>query len=163
MAQVDKYANTDLENGKLAQSAKCQGNKVVTIIQSFEIDASDAAKSVYRVFPDLNPCLIPVDIKIYNDAIGSGSSDIDLGLYCGEKGEVIDADCLYDGLDVKTASATPVNGLAALDIANIGKQLFEIVGHTIANRKDTYDIALTVNTAPAAAGTVTVVGTFVQG
>ena len=164
MAVVDIYVNEDTENGKLAQAAKCQGNKVVTIVQSFETGATDGNGSVYRVFPDLNPCLIPVDIKIMNDATGAANSDFDLGLYCGEKGEVIDADCFYDGLNIKTANAgTPVNGLSALDIANIGKQLFEIAGHTIANRKDTYDIALTANTAPAAAGTVTVVGTFLQG
>lgn len=164
MAVVDIYVNEDTENGKLAQAAKCQGNKVVTIVQSFETGATDGNGSVYRVFPDLNPCLIPVDIKIMNDATGAANSDFDLGLYCGEKGEVIDADCFYDGLNIKTANTgTPVNGLSALDIANIGKQLFEIAGHTIANRKDTYDIALTANTAPAAAGTVTVVGTFLQG
>ena len=164
MAVVDIYVNEDTENGKLAQAAKCQGNKVVTIVQSFETGATDGNGSIYRVFPDLNPCLIPVDIKIMNDATGAANSDFDLGLYCGEKGEVIDADCFYDGLNIKTANTgTPVNGLSALDIANIGKQLFEIAGHTIANRKDTYDIALTANTAPAAAGTVTVVGTFLQG
>lgn len=164
MAVVDIYVNEDTENGKLAQAAKCQGNKVVTIVQSFETGATDGNGSVYRVFPDLNPCLIPVDIKIMNDATGAANSDFDLGLYCGEKGEVIDADCFYDGLNIKTANTgTPVNGLSALDIANIGKQLFEIAGHTIANRKDTYDIALTANTAPAAVGTVTVVGTFLQG
>ena len=164
MAVVDIYVNDDTEKGKLAQAAKCQGNKVVTIVQSFEIGATDGNGSVYRVFPDLNPCLIPVDIKIMNDATGAAASDFDLGLYCGEKGAVIDADCFYDGLSIKTANTgTPVNGLSALDIANIGKQLFEIAGHTIANRKDTYDIALTANTAPAAAGTVTVVGTFLQG
>ena len=164
MAVVDIYANTDLENGKLAPAAKCQGNKVVTIVTSFETGASDSANSIYRVFPDLNPCLIPIDIKIMNDATGAGNSDIDLGLYCGNKGAVIDADCFYDGLNIKTANtSSPVNGLTAVDIANIGKQLYELAGHTIANRKDSYDIALTVNTAPSAAGTVTVIGTFIQG
>lgn len=164
MAVVDKYVNADTEKGKLTQAAKCQGNKVVTMVQTFETGASDSATSVYRIFPDLNPCLIPVDIKIMNDATGASTNDADLGLYCGEKGAVIDKDCFYDGLDLHTAhTSSPANGLAALDIANIGKQLYEIAGHTIANRKDTYDIALTINTAPSAAGTVTIVATFVQG
>ena len=164
MAVVDIYVNDDTEKGKLAQAAKCHDNKMVTIVQTFETGATDSANSVYRIFPDLNPCLIPVDIKIMNDVIGSGTSDADLGLYCGDKGAVIDKDCLYDGLDLHTGHTTsPANGLAAVDIADRCKQLYELAGHTLANRKDTYDIALTINTAPSAAGTVTVVGTFVQG
>jgi len=165
MAVVDKYINSDVNGGKLAQAARSQGNKVVTIVETFETGSSDSANSVYRVFPDLNPCLIPISIKINNDATGGSSSDLDLGLYCGNKGAVVDADCFYDGLDIKTAHAkgSDVDGLTAMDIANLGKQLYEIAGHTLANRKDTYDIAITVNTAPAAAGTVTIVGTFIQG
>lgn len=163
MAVVDKYTNLDAEKGKLAQVANLTGNKVLIAISTFEVGADDSNGSVYRIFPDLNPCLIPVNIKILNDAIGSAASDIDLGLYCGNKGEVIDKDCLYDGLSVQSKSSAPIDGMKAVDFANIGKQLFELAGHTIANRKDTYDIAMTLNTAPGATGTITVIGTFVQG
>ena len=53
--------------------------------------------------------------------------------------------------------------LTALDIADLGKPLYEIAGHTISTRKDSYDIAATFNTPPSAEGTVTLVGTFLQG
>lgn len=164
MAVVDKYANADLENGKLGAAANVAGNKVVTSVVSFNIESGDAANSVYRVFPNLNPCLIPVDIKVMNTAV-TGASDVDLGLYEGEKGNVIDADCLADGLTIATAHAksAALDGLTSVAVDNIGKQLFELAGHTIANRKDTYDIALTLNGAATADGTVTVIGTFVQG
>lgn len=165
MAVVDIYTNSDLQKGKLAAAANLTGNKSVTAIATFEVGASDSANSVYRVFPDLNPCLIPVDVKVMNDAVGSAVSDVDLGLYVGNKGPVIGKDCLYNGLDLKTAHAkgAAVDGLTAVDIANLGKPLYEIAGHTIANRKDSYDIALTVNVAPSASGTVTLIGTFIQG
>lgn len=164
MAVVDKYANADLENGKLGAAANVTGNKVVTSVVSFGIANGDSANSVYRVFPNLNPCLIPVSIEIINTAV-TGANDVDLGIYEGEKGLVIDKDCLLDGGTIATAHAkgAGLDGLATVAVADIGKQLFELAGHTIANRKDTYDIALTLNAAATAAGTVTVIGTFVQG
>lgn len=162
MTAVEKYVNSDTENGKLAQAAKCQGNKVVSMVTSFAIAATDGDGSIYRLFPDLNPCLIPIDIKVSNSAAGAANSDVDLGLYCGNGGAVIDADLLADGLNFKTAG-TNANGLGAVAITNVGKQLFELAGHTIANRKDTYDLVMTVNTAPAAACNVSVVATFIQG
>lgn len=163
MTQVDIYTNTDVENGKLGAAANLTGNKTVVAVTSFEVGEDDEAGSVYRLFPDLNPCLIPVDIKLMNDAIGSG--EMDLGLYIGDKGEVIDADYFYDGFSTATAhdKAGAIDGMTAVPIEYIGKQLFELAGHTIADRKDTYDIALTVNTAPGAEGTITAIATFVQG
>lgn len=159
---VDKYANADLENGKLGAAANVTGNKVVMSVVNLEVKADDGANSVYRVFPDLNPCLIPVDIKVINTAIGS--CKLDLGIYEGEKGGAINATALATGLDVGTAHATDaaLNGLKAVAVGNIGKKLFELAGHTIANRKDTYDLALKA-TAATANGTITVIGTFVQG
>lgn len=163
MAQVDKYANADLEKGKLGAAANVAGNKVVTSIVNLEIAADDATKSVYRVFPDMNPCLIPVDIKIVNDAIGTLKAD--LGLYEGEKGNAINDKVFATGLDLTAAhtTGTALNGLIAVAAKDVGKQLFELAGHTIADRKDTYDIALTATAAAGATGTVTVIGTFVQG
>lgn len=165
MAIVDKYANADTESGKLALSANLTGNKVVTSVVSFELGASDSNGSIYRVFPDMNANLIPVDIKIMNDAAGSSANDFDLGLYAGDKGAVIDKDLFYDGLDIHTAhaKAAAVDGLTALGIEKLGQPLYKIAGHTLATKKETYDIALTANTASGAAGTVTLVGTFIQG
>lgn len=163
MTVVDKYANKDVENGKLGTAAHLTGNKVVVAISTFTVSADDEAGSIYRVFPEMNPCLIPIGIKIMNEAIGTSS--LNLGLYEGNKGEALAEDCLYEGLDLGTAHAkgSEIDGLSNVDVADIGKQLFELAGHTIANRRDTYDIALTVKTAPGAEGTITVVGTFVQG
>lgn len=163
MAQVDKYANADLEKGKLGAAANVAGNKVVTSVVNLQVTSGDAVNSVYRVFPDMNPCLIPIDIKIVNDAITTFKAD--LGIYEGEKGNVINAKALATGLDLTAAHTmgTVLNGLISVAAKDVGKQLFELAEHTIANRKDTYDIALTATGAVGATGTVTVIGTFVQG
>ncbi len=165
MAVVDIYVNTDLQAQKLANPANLTGNKIVMAAVSFELTASDSNNSVYRVFPDLNPNLIPVDIKVMNDASGASASDYDLGLYVGSKGVVIDKDYFYDGMSFQSAraKASALDGLTAVDIANLGKKLYELAGHTIATKKESYDICLTANTVTGAAGTVTVVGTFIQG
>lgn len=161
---LDIYANSDLEKGKLGAAVAVTGNKTVTSIVSFSVGTDLVANSVVRIFPNLNPCLVPVSIKILNTAC-TGASDVDLGLYCGEKGDVIDADALLDGGTIATAHAkgSELEGMSAVTVDKVGKQLFELAGHTIANRKDTYDIALKLNAAPTVAGTVTVIGTFAQG
>lgn len=166
MAVRDIYANSDLQNGKLADAVAVSGNKTVTIVSTMETLATDSANSVYRFFVGLNPCLIPVDIQVYNDDLNSSTGDdFDLGIYEGNGGAVIDKDYLVDGITFATArgKAAPLDGMTTVDIANLGKKLYEHAGHTIKTKKDSYDIALTCNTAANTAGTITLVGTFVQG
>ena len=164
MAVVDKYANADLQKGKLAEAVHVNGAKLVTAVTTFEVADTDDDGSVYRLFKGLNPNLIPLDIKINNDAI-TGGTDWDLGLYQGNGGKVIDKDVFADGIDLSTArtSGSEVSGLSAVAIENLTKKLFEHAGHTIATKLDSYDLALTANTVGTAAGTVTVRAIFAQG
>lgn len=163
MTAIDIYANSDVEKGKLGAAVNVHGNKTVVAISSFEITSEAEANSVIRLFPDLNPCLIPIDIKILNASAGAG--ELALGLYEGDKGNAIDDDCFATGIDIsaENAKGSEIDGLGNLEVAKYGKQLFEIAGHTIANRKDTYDIVATVKTVPSTSAIITVVGTFVQG
>jgi len=165
MAVIDIYANADLQSQKLATAANLTGNKVVVAAVTFEIGAADSNTSVYRVFPDLNPNLIPVDIKVMNDAMGGAASSYDLGIYAGGKGAVINKTLFSAATSFQAAriKSAPLDGMGALDIANLGKKLHELAGHTVATKKESYDVCLTANTVTAAAGTVTVVGTFIQG
>jgi hypothetical protein len=103
-------------------------------------------------------------IEIVNDAI-TGGTDYDLGLYLidtnGDLGTVVDADVFADGLNLSTASTrvAPLDGLTTVDIANVGKEVWELVNAAVA---DTYDedpkleyfLALTANTIGTATGTV---------
>jgi hypothetical protein len=164
MAVVDKYVDTNVEANKKGNPASTSGAKVIAMIKTFEVAAADDDGSVYRVFPGLSGNLIPLNIEIMNDAITAGT-DYDLGLYeffPEGAGAVCDKDCFVDGADLSAAhtQATPLGGLSIINIADLGKRLYEYAGDTIATQVGTYDIALTANTVGTAAGTVTVAAQF---
>jgi len=165
MAVEDKYVNTELIAGKLANSALTRGADTITLVTTFEVAAADDDGSVFRIAQGLSPNLIPVDIKVLNDALTAGD-DFDLGLYeQGVGGTVVDKDVFADGLDLSSAHifGASLDGLVTVDVANATKQLFEHAGHTLATKKEGYDLALTANTVGTLAGTVTVIATFIQG
>ena len=165
MAVQDKYVNTELIAGKLAQNVEIRGSDTLTLVTSFEVAAADDDTSVFRIAQGLSPNLILTDVKVLNDAITAGD-DWDLGLYeVGVSGTVIDKDCYADGLDLSSAHihGAALDGLVSLAIENTSKMLFEVGGHTLATKKSGYDLALTANTVGTAAGTITVVATFAQG
>lgn len=164
MAVENKYVDAKIAAGKLADAAQVFGRPVQALVQTFEVAAADDNGSMYRIGYNLNPNLIPIDIKVFNDAL-TGGTDWDLGLYKSNLGAVISKDVFADGLDFSSAAAiaAPKNGLAAVDIANLERRLYEWAGHTVANKEGGYDLVLTANTVGSAAGTVTVVALFVQG
>lgn len=166
MAVENKYINADVAAGKKGLAAFVHGEKETVMVATFEVAAADDNGSVYRLFKNVPPSLIPIDIKIFNDAI-TGCTDVELGLYepLEAGGAVIDQDILMDTLDISGGKthASPGDGLGAVDIANVQKRLFELAGHTLATRKNGYDIALTANTVGSAAGTISVIAKFVQG
>lgn len=166
MAVVDKYANEDIQKGKIADSVNINGNKVVTMIQKLSVAADDSANSVYRLF-QVGANMIPIKIDIVHEALAaasSASSSYNLGIY-EQGGEALDADALATALDLKTAAtiATPKNGLSALTVDTIGKKIYELAGHDVGNKDTGYDIALTAVTPSTTAGDLVVVATFVQG
>lgn len=165
MAVEDKYINANVAAGKLADPAYNSGSEVYTMVATFEVAAADSDGSKYRVFQDIHPDFIPVDIKILNDAI-TGGTDYDLGLYeGGVGGDVVDKDVFADGLDLSSGHGrgSEVNGLSAVAIDAVKKRIYELAGHTIRTKKLGYDIVFTANTVGTAAGTITVVATFIQG
>lgn len=159
---VDKFVNADIQKGKLAESAYISGNKVVSIVTTFETVLADGNGSVYRLTKGLNPNLIPIDIRVFSDALGTGAV-FALGLFEGNGGKVISANYFATALSLVAANITPLNGLVSVDIANLPKKLFEHAGHTIATKKDSYDIGFTATNLGVSAGTVSAIITCVQG
>lgn len=166
MAVQNKYVNSDVAAGKKVNSAFNEGQNRVTMVCTFEVAAADDDGSVYRLFKNVNPDLIPVAITIFNDAI-AGATDYELGLYepLEVGGAAIDIDCLMGTEDINAGNprSSAVDGLSAVAIENVQKKLYEIAGHTLATRKLGYDIALTANTVGTAAGTISVIAEFIQG
>jgi len=171
-AVENKYVDADLAAGKKGNAAFVHGAAVVEMVTTFEVAAADDNASIYRLFKNVNPDLIPVEIEIMNDAI-TGGTDWDLGLYeslsdDGVGGGVIDADAFVDGADLSSGNArtAPLSGMSASPVAleNVKKRIYEIAGDAQEDKRARgYDIALTANVVGTAAGTITVIARFVQG
>ena len=164
MAIVDKagslnnLSSVDTPNLNVSK-AQTNGAKFQTIIETVEIASGDDNSSKYRV-ARLQANAVIKEIKILCDAI-TGGTDYDLGIYEVPEtndGAVIDKDCFMDGQTLASASKT-INGFNAVDIANYGKQVWELAGLTEATSKSV-DIVLTGNTVGSADGTVTVQITY---
>lgn len=134
---------------------------------TLEIAAANDDGSKFVLFPDLPPNLIPLEIRIANDAITAGTA-YDVGLYESGLGAVIDADAFAANLDMSVAAAslapkTAKDGMAAVAIENWYKRLFEHAGHTPVTKKKSYDIVLTADTIGSAAGTIAALLKYAMG
>ncbi len=161
MAVEDKFVNalTAVAVGKKAPPIATGGAQLLALAGTFEIAAADDDGSIYRL-ARVPANMIPLFGQIWSDAITSGT-DWDLGLYKpGAGGAVVDKDLLADGVDLSSAIAittftnNALTNLGGADPrANVGKNLWELLGLTKAGRQD-YDLALTANTVGSAAGTI---------
>jgi hypothetical protein len=146
-----------VESGKLGQSSKASGGKIVTVSGTFEIAAADDDASIFKL-AKLPANAVPIKCDIYSDVITSSSS-WDLGLY-KEDGTVADVDIFMAAGDISGGKAitAPLNGLTNLGgadpVAAIGKKLWELLGLTVKTKQEAYVLALTANTIGSIAGTV---------
>jgi hypothetical protein len=154
MAVVEKYANADLEAGKLAIPALSSGAEKKGAVSSVELVSGDSNNSIFRMFKGLNPEIIPTNILLSADALGA-SGACHIGLYESGKGEaVVDADCFAASVDVSSAVRRG-DGMATVSIENFTKKLFEHAGHTVSTKLKSYDLCITVtNVGGTGAGTL---------
>ncbi len=175
---ADTYVNALIAAGKIAEAAYVSGARTITAIATKEFVAGDAAGDVFRFFKSLNPNLIPIDIKIYADDALVGADDVNVGLYettdDGGTGVVVDDNCFGDDIDLSPAGGAVrgggadgtdewVDGMKAVDVADMEKKIYEHGAHTVATYKQGYDLALTVVSEITTGGTVTVVAQFIEG
>lgn len=148
--------------GASTQSWVSSGDVRVSV-GTVEILAADDDNSVYRFLRVPSRARIH-KIEIMSDAI-AGGADFNLGLYrpaaiasgavAKDSTGLVDQDNLFaDALDLSFGNTVPLDvTFAAIDIANIEKRLWDILGYT----KDPfleYDICLTGITVGTGAGTV---------
>lgn len=168
MAVENKYIDADTEAEKLTAAAFVHGDKTVCAVATFEVAVADDDGSVFRLWKNVPSDLIPVKIELYNDAI-AGATSYDIGLYNttvgGIAGTAIDKDVFLSAEDINAGNGrgSPVDGLTAVDIADVRKRIYELAGETLDEHALGYDIAVTANTVGAAAGTISVIAWFVQG
>jgi len=171
MAVENKYVDTTNRNtdGTMKFPAKALssgGTNLKVAFCTFEIAAADDDGSIYRIFT-LSKTIVPLDIKVACDAITAGT-DMELGLYFPltvKGGVVISKGLFMTGQTFASAldlgNPTAIDGMDAVDIANYGKSLWELAGHTDSGPNPTsvpeYDMAYTGDTVGSAAGTVSTI------
>jgi len=164
MAVENKYVDTLVAGGKLANASNFHGGSTRKAINTEELLAADDNLSVYRYFRAPGTWLV-LALTGMHDAVTSGT-DWDAGLYKpsvgGVIGAVVDKDIFADGVDISSASRT-TDFLQTVNVADMTKMIFEHAADTESTKDADYDIALTANVVGSAAVTVTLVGEFVEG
>lgn len=155
MAVQDKYVILDTYPNAISANAGGSGDLRKSVI-SFEVAAADDDGSVYRLMP-ISANSIITDVKFCNDAI-AGATSYDFGFYKTESGAVVDKDELAAAIDINAgnASGSEASAMTAVDIANRGKKVYELLGLTSSTKEVAYDLCVTANTVGTAAGTITV-------
>lgn len=157
MTVENKYVDAAVAGGEVGAGFATQGRSVKCMRKTFEVAAADDDGSIYRLFKNVNPHIVPVKIDVANDAITNGT-DYDLGLYETNGGVEVDKDVLADGLNLSSAHihGAEISGMSAVNIDKAEKALFELAGKVIGALKGGFDICLTANTVGTVAGTITV-------
>lgn len=120
------------------------------------IASADDDGSTYLIRKDVPAQEVIEALEIENDSITAGTS-YSIGLADPDTGAIILANCYANALDLSSASTkvAPKDGLAALTHANSKKQVYEVAGHNITNRRGRYDLVLTATTVGSGNGNVT--------
>lgn len=161
MAGVDSTQITNMDtNPPTRATAREFDARVKTSVEVVEKTASNDTGEDFRFFR-VHSSWVPVSIQIYNDAL-TGITDVDVGLYTIRQGSVVDADILADGVTLATANLGEVLYSSAALRAAAGQALWERLSLT-SDPSLWYDLALTVNTTTATAGTIPVVVSFLVG
>ena len=163
MAVVNKFgtvnnfsSNDNLGARKISENAN-NGAFLHYVRDTIETLANDTAASVYRLARIPSNAILK-EVIYDNDALTGGTS-YSLGFYDvpeTNSGAVISAAALVSAVSLVSASTgLGSNGMAAVDIANKHKKVFELAGLT-ADPKKLVDVAFTANTPATVAGTITV-------
>jgi len=166
MAVETEYANADQEAGKRANPAHASKAEAYRSIGIREVVAGASNASIYKMFANLNPELILADLLISCDAFGAGGL-MDIGIWpSGDDAAgfvAIDDNAFASAIDISSALAR-TNGMAAVDPADLQKKLWEIAGHTLATKQESYDIGIILDAVGATgAGTIALTASFAQG
>lgn len=151
MTAYNQYATTQLQNRTYGNS---QLQEPFVHVVTFEKPTDTDNGSIFRLgkFPT---SLIPYRVTVKCDAL-SGATATSLGAYKADGGDVINKNLLMTAQTLASASKV-LDGAANVDIALLGTStLAELLGYTAANAPSEVDLALTLDTAGSAAGTITV-------
>lgn len=157
--------NADATTGQTLNVKALTGGVVKSARGTAETTNGDDIGSVYRF------CRLPshakiVSIKLYSDDIGT-TTIADFGLYRTEKdgGAVVDADAFGSAVSLKDGaiSGTEIHHESAVyGVEDVEQSLWQIAAAT-SDPRVMYDVCATLTAAADAAGTISLVVSYVDG
>lgn len=132
------------------------GGRVKVWSETVETSAADSIGSTYLMARLPSNARIFGASKLYHDALGTATCELDIGLYKTHitQGFTDDADALNDGIVASTAGAKDF----VKDKANYGKRLWEYINGVTTDPKGDIDVKVvtTVADLSSGAGTMTI-------
>ncbi len=175
MASISAWIDADVVAGKRGQASKVSGAAERGFSATYEkLGAADGDGSVLGII-EIPANAVLKSLLLNNDAL-TGCTSASLGYYRKAKDGTFTDDAKSDGTSGKAvlmsavdinagkANGSEQNGLTTVDIADLAKKVYELLGWTVATKVDEdFVLALTLTTAGTAAGTITLRGTYIQG
>ena len=156
MAVVDNRIYVTSDNTPV-DAVAVSGADSLEIVAKIPIINGNSIASIFRI-AEIATNFIPVGGEITCSAV-TGVTDADLGIYeNAENGNaVIDVDALVDAADLSSAlvPGAGLSPISAVTIANQNAALYILAGD-VSSERQTYVLALTLNAAATADGTVIV-------
>ena len=142
---------------RLPNVAVTDGGIVQENVGTIEAVSGDSINSTYRMLRISSSTRV-TELLLYCDAITNCSADIGLYRTADDGGAVVDADFFASEQQLGMASVVGLNVLyeavaGPADVANIEKRIWQMLGLS-ADPGIQYDVVLTLTTAAAATGTV---------
>ena len=163
MAVVNRWADALVEAGKKTDALNAAMGELAVMSVTLETVATESNTSIYKL-ARIPSNWVPLKVEIHSDAI-TGATSYALGFYEEDGTTVVDVDELMAATDIHAGNAigSPLDGMSAVGIANLGKKVWELLGKTINNKAESYVLALTAAVVGTAAGTINVTAYFAKG
>ena len=176
MAQVDKYVDSDANSGRLASAPGGIGAAGLLSANNFEVAAADSDNSVYRIMKGISPTAIPQELAILADSLTTGTAYVAAITYDQDELTTGSVPVLVDlsgDMDLSSGAAvgSAIDGLASIDIDQIGKTIAELIvaeGVAVEDWSNPeawkpIDLVLKATTSSTAAGTIAYKGKIICG
>lgn len=166
---TNAYVNTNIAAGKIGAAAHISGSLVRKMVQTYEKVAGDTDAGILRFFKGLSPDVIISNLLYCGDAL-AGMTSVKAGFYgvldWDNVGAIVGSgNQLATAVDLHSAvaSGSETSLMSNVDVADRGKRIYELCGHTQLTKLPAYDLCLTLTTGGVAAGTMTLICEYVQG
>lgn len=151
MVQVTKYAGSakDPASRMLAPAVNAEGRLRAINVPALEVTNTNSIGSKYYLGKIPSNAVPLAGLATFKHGGVTSVDDADIGVYLN--GAVVSVNLFADGLDISAAGAK--DPFAAIAVANVGKQVWELLGLNVDSGVE-YDVVLTINKAATASANI---------